>query len=151
MNSNEIKIKRIIAYSSPSYYKNFVYIETEPEIQTGLYDILSDEELKKRADKYQIYTEEYAAVGDKKITRDEYDDGAAVIDGKAVDISGEAELRVRFLTPYNFVICAHLNPINETKYDTSMNDIMNNLLDNKIEFSDLTNFVEKLPRHRLDM
>lgn len=151
MDSDEIKIRRIIAYSATSYYKNFVYVETVPEPQTGLYTVLSTEELKKRAEEYQIFTEEYAVVGDKIITRAEYDDGAALIDGKPVDVAGKAKLRVRYLMPYNFLICAHFNPINDTRYDSTMKDLMDKLLTNDIEFNVLSELVEKMPRHRRDL
>lgn len=54
------------------------------------------------------------------MSRREYDDDAAVIDGKVVDLEHKAKLRNRYLTPYNFIICAHFNSINNSKYDSYM-------------------------------
>lgn len=51
------------------------------------------------------YTEEYGLIGKKIISRQEHDDGAAIINGKIVDASN-SELRLRHLTPYNFIIAA---------------------------------------------
>ncbi len=151
MDSDEIKVKRIVAYSSSEYYKKFVYIEAQPEEQTGLYDKLTEDELKERAEIHQVYDEEYAVVGDKKVTRAEYDDGAAIIDGKSVDISGKAKLRVRYLTPYNFLICAQFNPINNSSYDSEIEMILNKLLKEETEITDLVLVVKKMKRHRNDM
>ena len=151
MNSDEIRISRIIAYSATSYYKSFVYVETKPEEPTGLYGNLSEDKLNERVNEKKIYTEEYAVVGDTKITRAEYDDGGMVVDGKPVDVSGKAELRVRYLTPYNFLICAQFNPINDNSYDLIIEEIMDNLIYNDEDFCVLCDLIEKMPKHESEI
>ena len=62
------------------------------------------------------------------VTRAEHDDGAAYIDGQLVDIRQRNELRVRFLTPYNFIIAAHDSPINNQDFDARIVELLNALL-----------------------
>lgn len=33
-------------------------------------------------------------------------------------------IRIRYLTSYNFIICAKWNPLNETKYDSKIQEII---------------------------
>ena len=69
----------------------------------------------------------------------EYDDGTAVIDGKVVDIENEAELRIRYLTPYNFIICAQFNPVNE-KNDSIMKIYIDGILQGRYSINDIVKF-----------
>lgn len=103
------------------------------------------------ADKYGYYNEEYAEYENKKVTRSEYDDGAAVIDGKVVDLKGEAKLRIRYITPYNFIICAQFNPINNDNYDDMMVTLLNGILKGQNSVEEIVEFVNKMPRDRRDM
>lgn len=97
------------------------------------------------------YHEEYAVYEGHAITRAEFDDGAAEIDGKIVDITGKAEVRVRYLTPYNFIICAKWNPLNENKYDGIVESILNGILRGVRTIDELVTLVEKAHRHKMDM
>ena len=99
----------------------------------------------------QEYHEEYAVYNGKNVTRTEYDDGAAVIDGKVVDMGNEAKLRIRYLTPYNFIICAQFNPINETKNDSIMKMFMDGILQGTYSINDIVKFVDGLYRHKRDV
>lgn len=69
----------------------------------------------------------------------EYDDGTAVIDGKVVDMENEAELRIRYLTPYNFIICVQFNPVNE-KNDSIMKIYMDGILQGRYSINDIVKF-----------
>ena len=68
--------------------------------------------------------EEYTIFDGHLIARAEYDDGATVIEGKVIDIVHQASIRIRYLTSYNFIICAKWNPLNETKYDSKIQEII---------------------------
>ena len=81
----------------------------------------------------------------------EYDDDAAVIDGKVVDLEHKAKLRNRYLTPYNFIICAHFNPINNSKYDSYMRQLLDGILEGRNSVDDIIEFVNKMSRHIRDM
>ena len=150
MDCDEIKVKRIVVYAAGEYYKKFVYVEVYPEEETGLYQY-DKEHIKSWADKYGYYNEEYAEYENKKVTRSEYDDGAAVIDGKVVDLKGEAKLRIRYITPYNFIICAQFNPINNNNYDDMMVTLLNGILKGQNSVDEIAKFVSKMPRDRRDM
>ena len=150
MDCDEIKVKRIVAYAAGEYYKKFVYVEAYPEEETGLYQY-DKGHIKLWADKYGYYNEEYAEYENKKVTRSEYDDGAAVIDGKVVDLKGEAKLRIRYITPYNFIICAQFNPINNGNYDDMMVTLLNGILKGQNSVEEIVEFVNKMPRDRRDM
>lgn len=150
IDGDEIKVKRIVVYSSPEYYKKFVYVETVPEEPTGLYEH-NEEFIEQWKREYGYYNEEYAVYQGNKIKRTEYDDGAAVIDGKVVDLNGKAELRIRYITPYNFVICAQFNPINNNNYDNKMVVFLNGILQGKNTVEDIVKFVDLMPRDRRDL
>lgn len=151
MNCNEIEINRIVIYASSEYYKKFVYVEAKPEKATGLYQEISEEDIAEHIRRYGEYHEEYAVYNGKNVTRAEYDDGAAVIDGKVVDMGNEAKLRIRYLTPYNFIICAQFNPINETKNDSIMKMFMDGILQGTYSINDIVKFVDGLYRHKRDV
>jgi hypothetical protein len=78
---------------------------------TGLYEHTEariTEELRGKGE-FGYYWEEYGlADGVHPINRAELDDGAAVINGVLQDIRGRNVLRVRYVTPYNFVIAARM-------------------------------------------
>lgn len=150
MDCDEIKVKRIVVYAAGEYYKKFVYVEAYPEEETGLYQY-DNEHIKSWADKYGYYKEEYAEYENKRVTRSEYDDGAAVIDGKVVDLKGEAKLRIRYITPYNFIICAQFNPINNDNYDDMIVTLLNGILKGQNSVEEIVEFVNKMPRDRRDM
>lgn len=150
LDGSELKVKRIIVYAAYEYYKKFVYVETYPEEKTGLYEI--DENLvNKWVDTYGYYYEEYAEYEGRKITRAEYDDGAAVLDGKVVDLNGKAQIRTRYITPYNFIICAHFNPMNATKYDNIIGHVVNGILKGQNSVEDIIKIVEKMEKHIREM
>lgn len=151
MDSDEIEVKRIIVYISPHYFKRFVYVESYPEKSTGIYGKIDQQHVEEMVRLNGEYHEEYAVYEGHAITREEFDDGAAEIDGKIIDITGKAETRVRYLTPYNFIICAKWNPLNENKYDDTIETILNGMLMGVRNIDELVTLVEKAPRHENDM
>lgn len=150
MDGDEIKVKRIVVYAAGEYYKKFVYVETYPEEETGLYT-KDDALVEEWTEKYGYYYEEYAEYENSKVTRAEYDDGAAVIDGKVVDLNGKAKLRIRYITPYNFIICAHFNPMNSSVYDDMLEKLLNGILKGQNSVEEIVETVKKMPKHRREM
>jgi hypothetical protein len=75
-----------------------------------------------------------------------YDDGAALIDGQLVDIRGKAKLRVRFVSPYNFLIAARNSPSNNSKFDARLHELLNAILRGEDKLDELVNTVLQLPR-----
>lgn len=144
MNHDELNLKRIAVYHSSAYYLSFVYIELNPDQQTGIYEIPTDK-LVEYTLRGKYYTEEYAIYQGVNISREEYDDGAAEIKGEVVDVYG-AELRRRFLTPHNFIICGNDSPINSNKFDSESQVIFNGILTGSHKIEDLEKLVSSLTK-----
>lgn len=146
MDVHELNIRRVAAVNQASYYNKFVYVETNADLSTGLYSSNS-EDLESRLKRIGYNKEEYGLVdGSLAVTREEYDDGAALIAGKPVDISESVSLRVRYVTPYNFIIAPHMSPINNHSFDEDLNKYMNQLTQNNDVFSDMCQAISRLPK-----
>lgn len=137
INHLELVISRIVAVNTGSYYRHFVYIESEPLPPTGLY---GEESLKWKSEQYGLVD------GKTLITLEEYDDGSALINGRLVDLDGSAEWRQRYLAPYNLVIAAQGNPINNSKFDHEFDGIMDDILIGKLSVDHLATRVAELRR-----
>jgi hypothetical protein len=142
----ELNISRIAAFRlRHSAMRSFLYVETNPDPSVGVYPLRESSEIASiagSADGY--YYEEYAIWNDRPITRREYDDGATLLNGRPVRVKS-AELRQRFLTPYNFIVCGKRSAINESAHDTQMTKILNGVLSGTSTLGDLATFVEHLP------
>jgi hypothetical protein len=70
-----------------------------------------------------------------------------MIDGKLIDISGRAQLRVRYTTPYNFVVAANGSPINNSRFDKRLVELMDAALssDAREVITTLSGLVDELP------
>ena len=55
------------------------------------------------------------------------------------------------MTPYNFIICAKWNPLNENKYDDTIESILNGMLKGVRTIDELVTLVERAPRHKNDI
>lgn len=145
MNLEQLKIKRIAAYHGRSYYRDFVYVETEGEKQTGLY-ALTKEQIKSHVETFGYSWEEYGVLGKKFIRREHYEDGATELRGEIID-AGEAKLRTRYLTPYNFIIAAKASPYNSNRFDTESEDYFDGLLRGTKTLDEFFNFMKTLKKN----
>lgn len=144
MNNDELNIRRIAAINSGIYYRTWIYVETYADPPTGLYSLDRKE---KRASDFGYCVEEYGLVDQKMpVTREEFDDGAAIIEGTPHDIRGRVELRVRYITPYNFIIAPNSSPINEKRFDRHLERYLNALLQNENVFEEMHEAISNLPR-----
>lgn len=146
----QLKIKRIAAYHGNSYYKDFVYVETEGEKQTGLYK-LKPEDIKRHIDNFGYSWEEYGLIKNwlgwkTPIRREDYDDGATVIRGKVKDAIN-AELRVRYISKYNFIIAAKGSPYNSHKFSRESKMYLDGILKGEIKEEDFFNFLKGFQKH----
>ncbi|MDP1860069.1 MAG: hypothetical protein Q8K82_15445 [Gemmatimonadaceae bacterium] len=89
--------------------------------------------------------EEYAQWRDHRIGRQEYDDGAAIIDGVPRRVEN-AVLRRRFLTPYNLLVAGNRHVINENVNDRPMRILLDGILAGTHSLADLVDFVANLPK-----
>lgn len=145
MDVYEMAISKLIACQSNSYFRSFVYLETLALSPTGLYEKRegnSDAQPPRR----EFITEEYGLYKGHFVSRTEYDDGAAEIDGRIVDIRGESDLRVRYVAPTNMIICAHANPINNNDFDEISEQILNDILEGESSIEELVQAANRLPK-----
>ena len=126
MDYHQLDIKRIAAYRNHSNYREFVYVETKAEPPTGIY-VYGPEDIPRMAEKLGFAAEEYGVFGETLISRAELDDGAAVVNGKVIN-APDAQLRIRYLTPYNFIIAAADSPINNKDYDLIVKDCLDRII-----------------------
>jgi len=144
----EIEINRIAVFRGNSYAYSFVYVEVSPDQPVGIYK-RDQKDIEEAVRVLGYAEEEYGLYKDTPVTRACYDDGAAVINGEVVDISG-AELRARFLSKYNFLIAAKYSPINSQEFDQISKPLLNEMLLDKDHIADLCMIVDRLPRLRED-
>ncbi|NUJ80258.1 hypothetical protein HUN39_09475 [Methylocystis sp. FS] len=131
MDGDELKIVRVAAVNPGPYKHCFVYVEVDALSPIGLYEHTAERiaEVKAGNDVFSFYSEEYAIVDGKHlITRAQYDDGGAVIEGRLQDTRGRAKLRCRYVTPYNFIIAAGGAPIGQASYDQRLEEILDQML-----------------------
>lgn len=148
MGNIECLVDRICVYRSSRYDRSFVYVELKAEESVGAYQ--HDENYITRMIKNLGYAdEEYGIYKEHLITKEEFDDGAIFINNELINFeSRDIELRVRFLSKYNFIICAIFNPINSNDADEFFEDHLNGMLNNKRSIEQMVDFVEKLPRNK---
>ncbi|HEY8161720.1 MAG TPA: caspase family protein [Methylocystis sp.] len=146
MDETELDIRRIAAAPGRAYWQSFVYVEAAGLPPSGAYKP-NPERSKRTIEDFGYDYEEYGLVaGHHAVTRGEYDDGAAMVDGELHDIQHRAELRVRHLTPYNFLIAANGSPINNPAFDQTLAERLNGILENGDGLEDLAADIWKLPR-----
>lgn len=151
MNDDEMRIARVAAVNPGSYKYNFVYVSVDPLEPVGIYDTTAQRiaEVENGDSAFPYYWEEYGVVdGTHLISRAELDDGSAIIDGKLQTVSDRAELRGRYVTPYNFVIAATGSPLLNPDYDRRLEDHLNAMLKGEERLPDMVQEVLRLPAGR---
>lgn len=143
MDIYEIEVNRIAVLIESSEYKNFVYVEAKSEKSLTL---RGKESVREQVDYYGYANEEYAIYKGKVISRPEFDDGAALIKGKVVETAGQQELRVRYLSKYNFIIASKQSPFNSRKFDAESAPIFLGILKGTHSPEDLFRLMEEYRR-----
>lgn len=145
MDGDELLIKRIAAVDPGAYWQQFVYVEVHPMEATGVYP---GRDISRRIDALGYASEEFALFKGNHISREEYDDGAAVIDGEVIALDGNAELRTRYLAPYNFIIAPVGSCINNQDFDEDRVQMMDGMLNGTCTIEQLAERVRALPKNR---
>ena len=96
-----------------------------------------------------VYQEEYAIFKNKFISRQDFDDGSTVINGKPVKTTG-AEFRSRTLIKYNFIICAKFAPYNCHEFSATSKEYFKKLLTNEITFDEFARWMNNFPKNKND-
>jgi predicted nucleotide-binding protein len=141
---DELQIQSVVAVNAGAYWQSFVYVEASATEPSGVYEYEANY-IDNRFSAEGPVHEEYGEWRGRKITRAEYDDGAAVIDG-VPQRTADAELRVRYLTPYNFLIAAQDSPINNKAFDLRSEQLMNGILRRTVSIEELVSAILKLPK-----
>jgi hypothetical protein len=112
---------------------------------TGLYD-WSSEDLERCKGTLGAVSEEYGIYEAKHlVTRAEYDDNAARINGKLIRFGRDVELRMRYITPYNMIIAPNESPLNSNDFDKELESWLNRLLGEPTAFDPFVETVRQLP------
>lgn len=147
MDVQELEIVRMAAVPGRAYWGDFVYVEVTAMLPTGANPHTTPEDIAQRFAYRGYDDEEYGLVdGRIAISRGEYDDGAAEIEGQIVDTIGRTQLRVRYLTPYNFLIAANGSPINNNAFDHELPKLLRAVMASDDAFEQLVEAVKSLPR-----
>ena len=152
MNTDELLIKRIVVYrDSGRYYGQYVYVEVEADKLCGCYSH-NEDTMKYMVDKRGYYDEEFAVfkpswyLPERKITRQEYDDGSAMVNGKPMRLHGRAELRLRYLTSYNFILAAKFSPFNCHEFDRTSGEYFKGMLNGTISVKQFDEYMMVFPK-----
>jgi hypothetical protein len=133
----ELPVRRIGAFRHLDARREFIYVELAPSHPTQLYAVpdLSGP---------KPVGEEYAVLDNHLLTLEELQDGYAIVDGEHQSTAG-AERRLRYLTPFNLVICAKSSPINSSHFDQLSAKLFPQLLEGTASLEDLVNECMRLP------
>lgn len=143
LDEQELVVQRVAAVNAGSYYQKFVYVEVREGTPSGLYDYSY---IPDSVEETGFAREEFAIYDGHTISRAEYDDGAAIIGGMPTQFESAPELRLRYLTPYNFLIAPVGSPINNNNFDGTRDQLMNQLLRGDSQLEDLVDSVMALPK-----
>jgi hypothetical protein len=146
---DELLLSRVVAFRPSHRMHNFLYIETRPDQPSGAYRYAAgelDARLAERRDSgFGYYVdEEYGLWNGRPITRTEYDDAAAIIDGRPQATYG-ADLRVRFLTRYNLILCSRRHVINQKRLDRPLGKVMDEILMGTATVEQLCEMIAAIP------
>ena len=152
----DIEISRLVSVRCfDSGERDFVYIEVEADEPADCYkeeytEIPIEDKLRQRDshDGIRAYhiEEEYGLWNGHEITRGQYDDGAAIVNGELVSTIGEAELRSHYVTRTNFLITAQKNVVSHRNYQRKYTGIMNAILKGEASLEELIALVGDTPR-----
>ncbi|WP_140987161.1 caspase family protein [Asticcacaulis tiandongensis] len=151
MNHTELDIAKIAAVPGNLYWQSFVYVQCRAMPPSGAY-VGVDERIQRHLDLWHYSFEEYGRVDSgHAVSREEYDDGGAEINGRVVNLQGRVQLRSRYLTPYNFLIAPIGSRINHPIFDKRLAELLNAILDDDANFTALIDEIGKLPRREREL
>lgn len=146
----ELNIRKIAVYSDSSrYYSEYLYIEADamPSVHHGN---LTEQQIHQIADERGYYDEEYAVIRQggflHKISRQEYDDGYAEVEGRIIPLNHKAELRCRYLSPVNFLVAAKFGAYNCNRFDRTSKEYFDGLLRGTKTLEEFHDYLMSFPK-----
>lgn len=157
LSDDELNIRKLIVYNAGSgeYYRDYIYVECVADPPCGK-ETHSMDTIKEFVNLSGYYSEEFAVFKptldspEYIISRQEFDDGAAIINGKILPLGGKAKLRIRYLTPYNFIIAAKDSPYNSKEFELRSGEYLNHIQKGIIDFKVFHDFLISLKRRDLE-
>ncbi|QRY36561.1 serine/threonine-protein kinase [Bacillus sp. PDNC022] len=141
MDYTEMQIEKVWALkNSASYDHQFFVLKTRAMPSFEIYD--EDNAFRR---------EEAAWFNDRYISREEYDDGVADIDGKSVWLNGKAQLRVRNLQEEYYFIGTQSHPILLMENEEIVTAVYENLIETDSLTDNDIHVLSKLRRHRISI
>ena len=116
INSWECKIESVWVNRTASEHKDYILVQCAPMPSFGIH-----------SQGYEI--EDAAWFMDRYITRGEYDDGFAKIDGKVVELKNSAEARMRSTKQMFIFLVTHAHDIVQGENVRTVDQVIQNLLD----------------------
>lgn len=151
IDSDELEVEKLAVYKNPAHYREFVYLRPKADtpVETEI-DIKRSTDFQLDYKKYA--TQDYALYKGQIIKTEEYEDGAMVRDGKIVRFEEEPVYRLRFLTPYNIIICAQSSIYNSHEADKVFGDFLDRVLENgnDEELDDFLSTLNEIKNDSLD-
>lgn len=148
LDEQELEVDKLAVFRSRFPWQSYIYLETKSDPPIGIRPV-TETYIEEMQSSFGYAWEEYAVFQGTPITRECYEDGAAVIDGILTDTGG-ADLRTHYLSRYNLLITSKFSTINNHKFDSVSQPILNDMLHGKDRFAELHSLIEKLPRHLAD-
>ena len=145
INNDELNITKLVAHRSSAEDMEFVYIETSAVNPSGIYTF-TNSKLAEMVTEFGFAWEELGYYKGRYISRAEYDDGYAKINGEIVYLGGEADLRRRFLTPYNMLIAPFDSRINNNSIDFKITELLNGVLTGVCTLEDIIELLRRSPK-----
>lgn len=143
VSTDELLIDTVAVYRNITRpYRSFVYVSARADKPTGIYSYPTTQ-IEAKVAQYGYASEEVAYWNGRYISRREYDDGYAEIEGKVVKLNG-AELRHRYLTPYNLFITSQTSVFNTIQFDNTLKKLCQGLIQGTTQLEDVVEIVEDL-------
>ena len=143
INNDEMLISKMAGVELGNYWNSFVYLEAKPVEPSGIYP-RSEDWISHSLANSGYAREEVGLYRGKYIDRKFVDDGAAEIDGRIIDLNGDAEVRGRFLAPYNLLIAGNDSAINARGFEREQERLLNEVIEYPEKFGVLVDCVKRL-------
>jgi hypothetical protein len=143
---HELDIAKLVAHRSPPEADmEFIYIEARAVCPSGIYTF-TESDLARRVAEWGFAHEEVGYYKERYISRAEYDDGYARLDGEVLHVGEEAEVRLRYLTPYNLLIAPFDSRINNRSIDSRVKESLNEILTGMSTLQDVVDLLRRTPK-----
>ncbi|MCC9073550.1 caspase family protein [Flavobacterium sp. F-65] len=148
LNNDELIIDKIAVFNSSSYYSSFIYIQVTADVPSGASEI-SSEDIERQVKSMGYCYESFGIYKDHVVTSEEYEDGAAIINGEYTELT-DCKFRHRYLSKYNIILVPKSSPHNTREGNLLGTEYMNSILKEERTIEQFAKEYELLPRNHMD-